>query len=37
MIVAAEPKNADDTAQSFAAGKRLSNASPPVTVADALR
>jgi threonine dehydratase len=36
-IVAAEPKNADDIARSFAAGERLSNTSPPKTVADALR
>ena len=36
-VVAAEPKNADDIARSFAAGKRLSNKTPPNTVADALR
>jgi serine racemase len=36
-VVAAEPKNADDIAQSFAAGRRIVNESPPTTVADALR
>ena len=36
-IIAAEPKNADDLARSFAAGERLSNLSPPNTVADALK
>ncbi|CAI8009085.1 Serine racemase [Geodia barretti] len=36
-VVAAEPKNADDIARSFAAGRRIVNESPPTTVADALR
>ena len=37
MIVASEPKNADDTAQSFAAGRIVKPTSPPKTVADALK
>ena len=36
-IIAAEPKNADDCARSFAAGTLIPNASPPQTIADALR
>eukprot|EP00794_Sanderia_malayensis_P009816 gene9816-10823_t len=36
-IFAAEPKNADDCARSFAAKKLLRNASPPDTVADGLK
>ena len=36
-VVAAEPENANDIAQSFAAGKRTPNTSPPKTVADALK
>ena len=36
-VYAAEPKNADDCAQSLEAGKLLPMTSPPQTVADALR
>ena len=36
-IVAAEPRNADDCARSFAAGKRLANETPPNTICDALK
>ena len=36
-VYAAEPKNADDCARSIAAGRLIPNASPPQTVADALR
>ena len=36
-MIASEPKNADDCARSFAAGKRLGNETPPNTICDALK
>lgn len=36
-MIASEPKNADDCARSFAAGKRLGNETPPDTICDALK
>lgn len=36
-ILAAEPVNADDCAQSFAVGRKVPNKSPPQTVADGLK
>ena len=36
-MIASEPKNADDCARSFAAGKRLRNEKPPDTICDALK
>lgn len=36
-MVGSEPKNADDCARSFAAGKRLANEKPPETICDALK
>ena len=36
-VIASEPKNADDCARSFAAGKRLGNETPPDTICDALK
>ena len=36
-MIASEPKNADDCARSFAAGKRLKNEIPPDTICDALK
>ena len=36
-VFAAEPINADDCAQSFAAKKRIPNKSPPQTIADGLK
>ena len=36
-MIASEPKNANDCARSFAAGKRLGNEKPPDTICDALK
>jgi threonine dehydratase len=36
-MIASEPKNANDCARSFAAGKRLANETPPDTICDALK
>ena len=36
-MIASEPKNADDCARSFEAGKRLGNEKPPDTICDALK
>ena len=36
-MIAAEPKNADDCARSFVAGKLMGNETPPDTICDALK
>ena len=36
-MIAAEPKNVDDSSRSLAAGKRVGHQNPPNTICDALK